>query len=373
MATYIKKMREEYGNVSTNRIHEIAIKNNDIVEIYTLNDASVQATDAFAYGTDARADAPCSVALGEGTRAISPKQTTIGSYNQNVDNALLIIGNGETDSNRSNAFTVDAGGNVFCAGSLTTDTLVPTSGNSIVIHHDGIEDKVICESDLFQAQPTLILSSNSSMGSIVLRGYNLDPNKTYNVQVVARSHQQGTGEWRELKNDERYGYASLVGTSVTSNELKYPGVPSWMPNKGILQSSFTMEYRASEKRHVLVIPCSTWLLDLCKPLAINNTILTDVLGTSSAKDYTFSSNPPKVASLYGLNTHSGYRSLEFKFKLYDEKGTSLTETKEHVHISGYVHDKQKRYAKGIKPSSAFVFFDETSSKPQLTNVFIRIA
>lgn len=71
---------------------------------------------SHAEGDDTEASGRTSHAQNEGTIAASSSQTALGRYNisDDGDSYALIIGNGTSDSNRSNALTVDWQGNVVC-------------------------------------------------------------------------------------------------------------------------------------------------------------------------------------------------------------------------------------------------------------------
>ena len=73
-------------------------------------------------------------AEGQGTKASAPAQHVEGKYNivDDFGEYAHIIGNGESDTARSNALTVDWSGNLWIAGGLTfgmVDTL-PTASAS---------------------------------------------------------------------------------------------------------------------------------------------------------------------------------------------------------------------------------------------------
>ena len=77
----------------------------------------VEATGGFAFaeGYSTQAKGNYSHACGKGTIASQESQFVIGQYNiedVNSDSHLLIIGNGYSDSQRSNAITIDWGGNI---------------------------------------------------------------------------------------------------------------------------------------------------------------------------------------------------------------------------------------------------------------------
>lgn len=83
---------------------------------------------AKAMGRYSHAEGNGSIALGDqshaggsGTHAGQSDQTVIGTYNVVGTSGLLVIGNGTSDSNRSNALTVDSSGNVETAGDVTAN------------------------------------------------------------------------------------------------------------------------------------------------------------------------------------------------------------------------------------------------------------
>lgn len=74
---------------------------------------------SFSSGYATSAQGHYSATFGLGTVANGGSQTVIGSYNAIDVKQLFIIGNGQQESDRSNAFTVDWDGNVKAAGSIT--------------------------------------------------------------------------------------------------------------------------------------------------------------------------------------------------------------------------------------------------------------
>lgn len=80
---------------------------------------------AHAEGSGTIAKGRCSHAQNLGTIAAKENQTVIGKYNEEDTESdpqkqkALIIGNGTDDDDRSNALTVDWGGNVWMAGTVT--------------------------------------------------------------------------------------------------------------------------------------------------------------------------------------------------------------------------------------------------------------
>ena len=72
---------------------------------------------SHAEGYQTWAYAPYSHAGGIGTLTSSNAETAIGKYNAEVDNGLFVVGNGTSDTGRSNAFAVDSSGNIVVNGS----------------------------------------------------------------------------------------------------------------------------------------------------------------------------------------------------------------------------------------------------------------
>lgn len=75
-------------------------------------------------GSSTQATATAAHAGGIGTKAILDGQTTIGTYNETNTKSLFIVGNGESDAARSNAFEVRQNGSVVIGGvTLTPEKL----------------------------------------------------------------------------------------------------------------------------------------------------------------------------------------------------------------------------------------------------------
>lgn len=71
---------------------------------------------SIAAGIESTASGIGSFAFGDGLQADG--NFVVGSFNADTQ-SIFVVGNGEDDGNRSNAFTVDADGDVTCAGKLT--------------------------------------------------------------------------------------------------------------------------------------------------------------------------------------------------------------------------------------------------------------
>jgi hypothetical protein len=76
---------------------------------------------SHAEGNNTRAEGFASHAEGEGTIASGAHQHVMGRYNEAIPGAALVIGNGSSDDNRSNAVTVDWGGNANFKGVVRSD------------------------------------------------------------------------------------------------------------------------------------------------------------------------------------------------------------------------------------------------------------
>jgi len=80
-----------------------------------------------AQGVETQARHEGSSASGLGTRTSADNQTVVGQYNSDDSNALYIVGNGSSNSNRSNAFTVSNTGEVNCS------TIEKTSATNVLV------------------------------------------------------------------------------------------------------------------------------------------------------------------------------------------------------------------------------------------------
>lgn len=81
---------------------------------------------AHAEGQNTIASGAQSHAGGLGTKATAQAQTAIGQYNAEDANALFIVGNGNSDTDRKNAFVVDKKGNIEARG-VTAQTIAARS------------------------------------------------------------------------------------------------------------------------------------------------------------------------------------------------------------------------------------------------------
>jgi hypothetical protein len=87
-------------------------------------------------------DGDYSHASGEGTIARGTAQTVIGKYNiesPEDTGKVFVIGNGSSDQNRSNAFTVDFAGNTEISGDLVVNGDFTLKGDGNLITSDNFK------------------------------------------------------------------------------------------------------------------------------------------------------------------------------------------------------------------------------------------
>lgn len=114
-----------------------------------------------------KADGKYSHAGGLNTKANGYAQTAIGKYNVANDTDLFIVGNGESDTNRSNAFTVDKEGNVKIQKALSVGSINSTGhglfANGVTSIADGnfhYLEKKADKSDLDKLSATVETKAN---------------------------------------------------------------------------------------------------------------------------------------------------------------------------------------------------------------------
>lgn len=106
----------------------------------TVGDSCIgKAAHAEGYNTHAIED--YSHTSGLGTIAIGKAQTAIGKYNAINTDALFVIGNGESDSARNDAFTVDKDGHVKVSGNLQAEGA--DFNNTVAFHDDVTMDNAL--------------------------------------------------------------------------------------------------------------------------------------------------------------------------------------------------------------------------------------
>ena len=76
--------------------------------------------NSFSGGKNTQATATNSTAKGQNTIASGANQTALGKYNIKDSSSLVIVGNGSSDTARSNAFTLSSAGAGWFAGAVTS-------------------------------------------------------------------------------------------------------------------------------------------------------------------------------------------------------------------------------------------------------------
>ncbi len=159
-------------NKNTKRLHEIHFPNHS--DAYILNDAEIDAQNAWAYGTNAKAIADNSHAEGKntfaqdegshveglGTQSSGDYSHVQGKYNQPVENHAFIIGGGSED-NPKNIYSMDWEGNSSQTGNLSVqgkitgnsfsfsnDKLIMENGQVKYLWHDGTHKEIATMSDI---------------------------------------------------------------------------------------------------------------------------------------------------------------------------------------------------------------------------------
>ena len=92
--------------------------------------------DSHAEGNDTEARADFSHAGGQGTKAIGDAQTAIGRYNSTNTARAFIVGNGSSDTNRSNALALDWDGNMWITGNMSVSGSLSV-GSPVAINMGG--------------------------------------------------------------------------------------------------------------------------------------------------------------------------------------------------------------------------------------------
>lgn len=103
---------------------------------------------------------------------------------------------------------------------------------------------------------------------VYLDFHNLVPGRTYTIKAYTKQRKDGkdSGKWYfnpQLKDDKHtpqcLGYVAYYLSEVASG--RSPDVPpSWMPNGGFLQNTWTITAKKTD--YTMELPLETWLLDL---------------------------------------------------------------------------------------------------------------
>ena len=124
---YAKKDLYDDTTINVGRKADTRIGNNSTAEGY---DTIAGGYCSHAEGYDTTADGDCSHAEGEGTSVSFGSQHVQGKYNiEDIESKYAhIVGNGNSDRERSNAHTVDWAGNAWYAGDVTNGNGVSLDG-----------------------------------------------------------------------------------------------------------------------------------------------------------------------------------------------------------------------------------------------------
>lgn len=173
---------------------------------------------SFSGGLECESEGVASFVYGTGLYSDNHNQTVIGKYNQhhlnksitftedniqNIQSSAFIIGNGTSDTDRSNAFTVDWDGNTWAAGSITaTGSVNGTDFNGFTINKSVPSDAkftdtvTVIENSCDSDSPTAALSA--------AQGKSL---KTYIGNVAQNT-------WNSLQESYRNDYGKQYNTQV---------------------------------------------------------------------------------------------------------------------------------------------------------------
>lgn len=113
---------------------------------------------------------------------------------------------------------------------------------------------------------------------IYINCHNLTPGRTYTVKLYTKQRRRSKSSkpWRFNPQDtpgQKLGYESLFIAQNMTGSSPTP-IPDWMPNKGVLQTTWT--FTAEKNFYRFELPLETWLLDLLKPTGVTTWSLLDI-------------------------------------------------------------------------------------------------
>lgn len=178
------------------------------------------AGSSHAEGSGTTATAGGSHAEGSGTKASSTNQHVQGKYNieDTAGTYAMIIGNGTSDTARSNAFTVDWSGNVVCGTVNGVDVTQISSGGSGVGQVDATEGAEF-HGEIFNDYETNKATGYASHAE----GFSTEASGMYshsegNYTVASGNYAHAEGEWAKATG----AYSHAEGTyTVSSNEATH--------------------------------------------------------------------------------------------------------------------------------------------------------
>lgn len=173
---------------------------------------------SFSGGLECESEGVASFVYGTGLYSDNHNQTVIGKYNQhhlnksitftedniqNIKSSAFIIGNGTSDTDRSNAFTVDWDGNTWAAGSITaTGSVNGTDFNGFTINKS-----VPSDAKFTDTIATIENSCDSDSTTSALSAAQGKSLKTYIGNV-------NTNVWNSLQESYRNNYGNQYNTQV---------------------------------------------------------------------------------------------------------------------------------------------------------------
>lgn len=175
--------------------------------------------NSHAEGRNTRAQGWSSHAEGRGTIANQESQHVQGNYNISDVTSLDIVGNGTSDEDRSNAYTLDANGNAWYSGDIyigSTSGTNKDAGSKKVATEEYVDNKVVTDYDKLTNRPTLntnITTSQPVSASEIITG-----------KMVLHKISK-TGDYNDLNNKLNIMNGSAMGSlrtvGATAEDSKY--------------------------------------------------------------------------------------------------------------------------------------------------------
>lgn len=200
-------------------------------------------------------------------------------------------------------YITDANNNVIAM----IDKFGITSVDFILPQNKKISSAIQDIEELQNTTNTIEITMAKLQSRLIITMSGLTPDRTYSLEVMRRANRKNNvNKWTRVG---QYGYALLAGHPYkeVDSGIIYQDVPSWMPNNGLVQSSFI--FTAIENYHIIEIDLSVWCLDMIKPIDG---------GTFPALVETGVSSP---VSLMGVAECRPHVMLPFTVHLYNEDHT----------------------------------------------------